>query len=82
MKVKSTLSDPFDQTSGVLQGSVLGSVCFIIFINDLPAQVKYCIIKFYANDVTLIFRFNKNNWVNKLQEDLNTIANWATEYLS
>ena len=80
VKVKLTLSDPFDQISGIPQGSVLGPLYFILFINDLPAQAKNCIIKLYADDVKLIFRFNKNNWVNKLLEDLNAIANWAKEW--
>ena len=78
VKINSTLYDPFDQTMVFRKVvSVLGSLCFILFINDLPNQVKNCIIKLYTDDVELIFRFNKNNWVNKLQEDLNVIANWV-----
>ena len=79
-KIKSTLSDPCDQTSDIAQGSVVGPQCFILFINNLPAQVKNCIVKLYADYVKLIFRFNKNSRVNKLQEDLNTVVNWTKEW--
>ena len=68
VKVKSTYSDPFDLTSGIPQSSVLGPLYFILFINDHPAHVKNCIFKLYADDVKLLFRFNKNNWVSKWQD--------------
>ncbi len=80
VKVNSDLSDPFCQTSGVPQGSVLGPICFILFINDLPDCVKHCVIKLYADDVKLFFRFNSTSRRNVLQEDLNAIAVWANSW--
>ena len=45
-------SDWMDVSSGVPQGSMLGSVLFIIYINDMPDMLrKYC--KMFADDAKL-----------------------------
>ena len=46
--------DPVDKTSCIPPGSVSGPLCFTLFINDLLAEVKHCIIKLYTDDVKLI----------------------------
>ena len=47
-------SDPTTALSGIPQGSVLGPILFIIYINDLPEVVK-CGTYLFADD-TNIFR--------------------------
>ena len=49
--VNSSYSDFADVLSGVPQGSVLGPVLFVIFINDLPGVVS----QMYANDTKVFF---------------------------
>ena len=39
-------------TSGISQGSILGPILFLIFINDLP-EVLSCLAKLYADDAKL-----------------------------
>ncbi len=65
------------QLSGVPQGSVLGPICFVLFVNDISNCVKYCKLKLYADDVKLYFHFGSENWSDLMQRDLDAIAEWA-----
>ena len=65
--------------SGVPQGSVLGPVLFLVFINDLDIGVNSKILKF-ADD-TKLFRpvLNHSDGLS-LQQDLDTVCSWATRW--
>ena len=65
--VQSTLSDPCDVVFGVLQGSILGPLLFVLFINDLPTASK-CNILLYADDA-VVFAAQKD--IKILEETLN-----------
>jgi len=66
-------------TSGVPQGSVLGPLLFLCFINDLPDQIK-CKIKLYADDVLLYSTINTVDDCHTLQSDLTTLEQWACKW--
>ena len=50
-------SEPGKLLSGVPQGSILGSLLFLLHINDMPQAVK-CELLLYADDTCLIFQHN------------------------
>jgi hypothetical protein len=64
-------------TSGVPQGSVLGPLLFLLYINDMPDKIKN-VIKMYADDSKLI-----SNGVHtcEMQNDLNEITQWTQDWL-
>jgi len=65
--------------SGVPQGSVLGPLLFLIFINDLDEDISSNILKF-ADD-TKIFREVRNcTECSHLQDDLDKLVSWAQKW--
>jgi len=65
--------------SGVPQGSVLGPVLFLIFINDLEAAVSSTVLKF-ADDTKLFRPVVTMADHDQLQSDLDTICHWADRW--
>ena len=64
-------------TSGVLQGSVLGTLLFILYINDLPEIVKsYC--KLFADDAKIYKEINDVEDFEDIQVDLFKLCRFVT----
>ena len=67
--VNGSFSEWKDITSGIPQGSVLGPILFLIFINDLPKVTK-CLIKLSADDAKLYQIIKSNQDKEDLQGDV------------
>jgi len=75
--VNGVLSDPHPILFGVPQGSLLGPLLFIIYINDLPSVIEHCKIQLYADDTLVYFSSSSiSNIESKLSEDLESVINW------
>lgn len=68
-----------DVTSGVPQGSVLGPLLFIIYINDLDQGLMSMISKF-ADDTKIGINANDELAIEQLQGDLNKIGDWSEKW--
>ena len=85
-KLGTVISEPRDIEFGVPQGSILGQILFIIYINEIKEfsskfyhpHVKYKIIV-YADD-TQILLTSKLEYINQLKEFATTITNEVIEF--
>ena len=66
--------------SGVPQGSVLGPLLFLIYINDLERNIRSN-VKFFADDTMLFSTVNDSvKSANSLNHDLDIIYQWAHQW--
>jgi len=65
--------------SGVLQGSVLGPLLFLIYINDLEEDVVSYVFKF-ADDTKLFRQVRDTADTVGMQEDLDRLVEWADKW--
>jgi len=73
-------SDAADITSGAPQGSVLGPLLFLIFINDLPSCVSST-CRLFADDCLLYRQIKSSQDSEVLQHDLLCLVRWANKWL-
>ena len=76
-KVNNVLSDPGDVTCGVPQGSILGPLMFILYMNDIKQVLTYCKISLYADDTVIwVSGTDVHEIEMKLQQDLLNVTDW------
>jgi hypothetical protein len=67
-------------TSGVPQGSILGPVLFLLYVNDLPDAMSST-AKMFADDTKVYHRISCHDDCLQLQQDLNMLVNWSRVWL-
>lgn len=77
VRLKGHLSDPFVVESGVPQGSHVGPLLFLLFINDLGDRLVNSQILVFADDVKLFYKIETIMDSIKLQSDLDVLSEWA-----
>ena len=78
--VNGSSSEWCDVISGVPQGSVIAALLFVIFINDLPENIKSYIYMF-ADDLKFFRQILSTDDTETMQDDLNTLHEWSKKWL-
>ena len=75
--VQGYTSEPRIINCGVPQGSILGPLLFLIYINDLPACLKYATASMFADDTTITNSHKSTARLHReVNHDLNNLQNW------
>jgi hypothetical protein len=77
--VDGEMSDSAVVTSGVPQGSVLGPILFLCYINDLPDQVSSS-CRLFADDSIVYRKIDKPEDSVTLQQDLDALVAWEAKW--
>ena len=80
VKLSDTKSKWANVLSGIPQGTVLGALLFLIFINDLPEHIKNSIIKLFADDAKFYKLIREAEDAAELQQDLNAACDWTIDW--
>ena len=69
VKIRDVLSEPKEVLSGFSQGSVLGPLMFLIYVNDIPSMLM-SVSKMFADDIKIIV--NPNQYTD-IEHDLHSL---------
>ena len=80
MSVDNHMSDKATIASGVPQGSILGPLLFVIYMNDLPLYISKSNVELFADDATL---YASGSTVNDVEQQLGDgsipLAQWIND---
>jgi hypothetical protein len=68
-------------TSGVPQGTVMGPVLFLVYINDLSDYLTHSHLSLFADDSIIYMQIKSQHDCDKLQQDLDAAARWKSDWL-
>ena len=77
--IQGTTSKDSEVRSGVPQGTVLGPILFLVYINDLEQCIKNCTVSSFADDTRIKKQITKTSDVDTLQAGVNSSAKWSQE---
>ena len=78
--VKGDFSHWMNVLSGVPQGSVLGPLLFLLYINDIVDNLK-CNTYLFADDMKIFNKISNQRDIDVLQNDFDTVVNWTSTWL-
>ena len=75
--INGSFSEPRILSTGVPQGSILGPLLYVIYVNDLYVSLLHCKVNMYADDTAIYFSSATVAEISaSLQVDLLNISDW------
>lgn len=80
VSINDSCSEILSVVSGVPQGSILGPLLFIIYVNDLPQRTVSASTFLFADDAKCSLKIKVPTDCQLLQTDLNFLSDWSLEW--
>ena len=79
--LEGTHPNKIDVTSGVPQGTVLGPILFLLYINNFYEYLSFSTLRLFADDSIIYKHIRSPDDSVKLQRDLDAAARWEQDWL-
>ena len=80
VSINNSLSSLSPVLSGVPQGSILGPILFLVYINDLPLEVTFSKLFLFADDGKCTLPLHVFSDSLKLQQDIDVLNKWCNTW--
>ena len=80
VRVGNSTSREFSTNAGVPQGSHLGPILFVVYINDLVSHIRHSTTDIYADDVTIHKEASSEEDFDLVTNDLKSADKWAESW--
>ena len=80
VRILTAVSERLQVVSDVPQGSILGTLLFSVYVNNLPVAPQHCSAQCYVDDTKLLMSFRLQDQlsaVSKINQDLLRVRNWC-----
>jgi len=79
INISGASSTPREITCGVPQGSILGPLLFLIYVNDMSTVVKNKLLLYADDSAILVSGKNKEHITSALSKDLELVSHWLVD---
>ena len=79
VRIRNEFSYEAPVVSGVPQGSVLGPLLFLLYVNDITHWIQFSQLQTFADDTKICYPIATSQDQAKLQEDLNVLSDWSVQ---
>ncbi len=79
VSINNSTSSILPVTSGVPQGSILGPLLFLVYVNDLPDYIKHCSLYTFADDTKFGRQIHSLSDCDLIQDDIDRSLRWTSD---
>ena len=80
VKINNKYSHLLPVLSGIPQGSILGPLLFLIYVNDIPDYICNSVLYLFADDTKCLKTISDPADSIQLQDDINSLNHWSEQW--